>query len=91
MDDRIAVLIRQRSVKCTLRKQPAALTAWWYEAMAIYSALWTRPDKNDQPLRSILTEIFTLLKFVALPNNPERKKAQIDTKWPGLKERINVL
>lgn len=90
-DERIMVLLRQRSVKCTLRKQPQELTRWWYEALNQYSLLWVRPDKDVQPVRSILTEIFTLLKLVALPNNPERKKAQIDSKWPLLLERINAI
>lgn len=90
-DDRLVVLLKQRSVRCTLRKQPQDLTQWWYAALSIYSTLWVRPDKNDVPVKGLLNEIFTLLKMVALPNNAERKRAQIDEKWPSIKERIDAL
>lgn len=90
-DDKIIVLLKQRSVRCTLRKQPKELTDWFYQALKIYSFLWVRSDKDKPPVKGYINELFTLLKFVALPNNNDRKRAKIDEKWPSLKEKIDAL
>lgn len=90
-DERMLILLKQRSVGCTLRKQPQALTAWFYEALSIYSVLWVRPDSSLVPVKGYLNELFGYLKFVALPNNVERKQDIIDNKWPLLKTQIDAL
>lgn len=90
-DERMLVLLKQRSVSCTLRKQPAELTKWFYEALKIYSELWVRSDRADNPVKSYLNELYGYLRFVALPNNIERKQEIIDSKWPGLKDKISSL
>lgn len=90
-DERMVTLLKQRSVSCTLRKQPQDLTKWFYDALVIYGHLWVRPDKESNPVKSYIEELFGYLKFVALPNNVSRKQSIILTKWPTLRDKINQL
>ena len=87
-DARIQALLVLPGVPCTLRRQPRHLTVWFYEALRQYSLLWVRKDREDEAIAGLLQEIFTLLKFVALPNNIDRKEAALETKWPSLEARI---
>jgi hypothetical protein len=91
VDERLLVILKQRSTGCTLRKQPQELTRWFYEALDIYGKLWVRPDKDQHPVKSYINQLFTLLKFVALPNTPSRKKGKIEQKWPELRDKISSL
>lgn len=90
-DERMRVLLAQKSVGCTLRKQPPDITKWFYDALIVYGHLWVRPDRELSPVKVYIEELFSLLKFVALPNNVTRKQSLIATKWPVLKEKIDLL
>jgi hypothetical protein len=90
-DERMITLLKQKSVGCTLRKQPEDLTAWFYVALKIYGELWIRPDKDTFPVKAYIEDLFTYLKFVALPNNSGRKRDLILTKWPTLRDKIAAL
>lgn len=90
-DERMLILLKQKSVGCTLRKQPADITKWFYDTLSIYSQLWVRPDREEVPLKGYLNELYGYLKFVALPNSVDRKKDLIDTKWPQLRDKITGL
>lgn len=90
-DERMRVLLSQRSVGCTLRKQPAEITKWFYDALIIYGNLWIRPDRDQVPVKGYLNELFGYLKFIALPNNITRKQDIIATKWPPLRDAIALL
>lgn len=90
-DERMILLLKQRSVGCTLRKQPAHLTKWFNEALIIYGSLWMRADKDDVPVKGYLNELYGYLKFIALPNNITRKEDLVNSKWPSLRDRIAAL
>lgn len=90
-DERMLILLRQRSVGCTLRKQPPELTKWFYDALSVYSVLWVRPDRDQVPVKGYLNELFGYLKFVALPNGIDRKQDIVSGKWPQLKAKIDAL
>jgi len=90
-DERIIVLLRQRSVRCTLRKSPHDISKWFYDTLKLYSDLWVRPDKDMEPIKGVINEMFTLLKFVVLPNSIPRKRNFIATRWPAVKERFDAL
>ena len=90
-DERMLILLKQKSVGCTLRKQPPELTRWFYDTLSLYSLLWIRPDKDTVPLKGYLNELFGFLKFVALPNGIDRKQDLIENKWPVLKAKIDAL
>ena len=91
MDDRVKVLLMQRSVQCTIRKSPKYLQVWFRLALEIYNQLWERLDKGVPPVKGILNELFTMIKYVALPNNLERRIKLVDEKWLPLKEKIDGL
>ena len=90
-DERMITLLRQRSVRCTLRKSPPDISQWFYDTLKLYSILWVRPDKGTQPIKGVLDDAYSLLRFVALPNNVERKRDLIETRWPPLRERFNTI
>lgn len=90
-DDRILILLKQKSVGCTLRKQPKDLTEWFYATLKIYSMLWVRTDRDLVPVKGYLNELYGMLKFVALPNTADRKRAIILDKWPLLRAKIESL
>ena len=91
MDERLVVLLKQRSVRCNINKSHPLLRGWFIENVKLYNILWARPDNGVQPLKSILDYFFTLLKFIALKNNKGRKLDLLERKWPALKERIDAL
>lgn len=90
-DQRILDLLRQKTTQCTLRKQPHDLTKWFYQALEVYSRMFIRPDKNDPPVKPLMDQLFAMLKFVALPNTPERKYDLIKERWEYLFSQITAL
>lgn len=90
MDPRLADLLAIKEVNCTLRKQPPHLTQWFMVQMAVYNALYARPDRDVDPIKTLLDRLFTLLKFVSKPNNPWRKDAIIEQYYPSLQEDIKT-
>lgn len=91
LDARITNLLSQKDVQCALRKQPAHITQWFYARLAIYNALFDRPDASSDVIRVILDELYTVLKFLAKPNCIWRKEGVMATNWPSIQEKLNQL
>lgn len=83
-DARLAALLGERQVGCTLRKQPKALTQFFYMRLKDYSLLSERPDRADQPVAGLLDRLFTFIKFVGKPNDVWRKEVLVRDQWPAL-------
>jgi|GEM_PF-3621918 len=84
-DDRIRALLSERQVHCTLRKQPKALTDFFYMRLREYAVLGEIQGEEAQLLRP---RLFTFLKFIGKPNDVWRKEALIRDQWPLLEPEI---
>ena len=91
MDDRMMRLIADRNVHCTLRKQNQNLTWWWRGRLDEYTKLLARSDHGDPAVVDVVNRLFTMLKFVASPNNESRKQELIAQDWPSLEKAIRSL
>lgn len=89
MDDRLTRLIAVREVHCTLRKQDQKLTWWWRERLRDYNVISARPDRDKHA--AVLDRLFTMLKFVASPNNETRKWELIHRDWTALEQEVAPL
>lgn len=92
MDERLRILLLQRSVRCTIRKSPYPIPVLFKEMFDVYNGLYMRPDKElNVVLKSIINDLFVVIKYVALPNNTTLRLKLIEKRWPKLQERIASL
>ena len=88
MDQRILGLLLVKENQCCVRKLPVTLRIWLNEMIDYSRDLYNRPDREDQPNRNLRNQLFTLIKFVTIPNNNERKTDLMKTDWEPLKSQI---
>jgi len=92
MDERLRVLLLQRSVRCNIRKSPYPIPFWFKEAFDMYNGLYMRPDKDSNlVVKGILNDLFTLIKYVALPNQTNLRLKMIEKRWASLQARVAAL
>lgn len=91
MDDRITRLIAKRETHCVLKKQDRRLTSWWRDRLNEYNKLMNRPDCSSPAVLSVGDRLYSMLQFVALPNNEARKITLIKRDWPALSEQVRAL
>ena len=92
MDERLRVLLLQRSVRCNIRKSPYPIPIWFKKAFDVYNGLYMRPDKESNAVvRGILNDLFVLIKYVALPNKTNLRLKLIEKRWVPLQVRIAAI
>ena len=86
--EKVKLLLKERDVGCTLRKQPKAITEFFYARLAEYSRVVSHPLAHSEPRKSLKHRLFTFLKFIGKPNDVWRKEELIRDRWPELQEDL---
>lgn len=88
MKDRVLRLITVRENLCTLRKQNQEITMWFKARMNEYNDICDNHNVEDPAVRLVLDKMYTLLKFMILPNNESRKFEILAAEWPSLEGEV---
>lgn len=87
MQGDIKALLADRIVQCSLRKQPAHLTKFFYARLGDYSRLHNSAEVDP----AILCRLFAMLKYIGQPIEPWRKDEMIQQDWPALERDLSAV
>lgn len=84
-------LLLKKGTSCTLRNQPHHLTQFFYDRLRDLSLLAAHPESACEPRKTLLLQIFDMLKLIASPVDNWRKDEKVAAQWPAIQKALDDL